>query len=169
MVRDTDPDLQKRVFTEADFDQMGWHDATVWAIGFLSGSYELVLDIDYILKWMPPAANDENHRFWLAPATLVFHNVYGLSFDVEFPFDVSIDQVERRDPATPRNATAVGKSTEWTWILTFPAGTISLRSTGFTQYIRRRPVLVTQQTFSLEGRGGTTFATTPYEQDSGDL
>jgi hypothetical protein len=72
--------LEKLIWTEADYDIMGWHDATVWALALGWESHEFSLDIDYI-KWVQPDADDPDFRFWVAPATLVFHNTYQLNDD----------------------------------------------------------------------------------------
>jgi hypothetical protein len=64
---------------------MGWHDATVWAVAFLAtdpretldSSGELALDIDYIVQWIEPVPPDEYFTFTVAPATLVFNDVWG--------------------------------------------------------------------------------------------
>jgi hypothetical protein len=48
-------ELEKWVWSEADFEEMVWHDARIHAIAFLPDSFEFVLDIDYILRWVQPA------------------------------------------------------------------------------------------------------------------
>ena len=45
---------EKWIFTEADYESMGWHDSNIHAISFLPETFELVLDIDYILQWIHP-------------------------------------------------------------------------------------------------------------------
>jgi hypothetical protein len=51
----------KTVFTEADFDELSWHDCHIWAQRFDVGSPEeddwtsdLVLDLDFIVEWHQP-------------------------------------------------------------------------------------------------------------------
>jgi len=155
--------LEKWIWTEADFDVMGWHDATVRAVAFLLESYEFSLDIDHIFKWIPPERNDDGYRFVVAPSTLVFHNVYQLSCDLELNFDVQIEDVNRADARVPRNAEHVGKSTEWLWTFGIRGGSVSFRATGFDQYVRRQPMLVSRQSLSLDERGGLSFARTTGE------
>jgi hypothetical protein len=51
------PVVAKTIWTDADFDAMGWHDNAVHAIALEpvpSDPGRLLLDIDYILEWVPP-------------------------------------------------------------------------------------------------------------------
>jgi hypothetical protein len=75
--------LEKAVWAEADFEQMGWHDVHVHAFAFRPEIFELWLDIDYIFSWVDPHGGETHYSFWVAPATLAFENVYDLKFDIE--------------------------------------------------------------------------------------
>jgi hypothetical protein len=79
----TNADIEKPVWTEADFEQMGWHDVHVHAVAFRPQIFELWLDMDYIFRWVDPHDGETHYSFWVAPATLVFENVYDLKFDIE--------------------------------------------------------------------------------------
>jgi hypothetical protein len=72
--------LEKAVWTAADFDRMDWHDARVHAITFheVEQDAELLLDLDYIVRWIDPEPPAEYFSFLVAPATLVFENVWCL-------------------------------------------------------------------------------------------
>ena len=65
---------EQRVWTDEDFDVMGWHDATVHALAFESTT--LLLDLDYTLGDDCEADSEEQRSkmpsFWMSPATLVF-------------------------------------------------------------------------------------------------
>jgi hypothetical protein len=150
--------LEKRLWTEADFDQMGWHDARVWALGFVVEEFEFLLDIDYILQWVEPHEGEEHYRFWIVPATLVFENVTDLQIELEPFADLSLSDITRSDPGVPRNPEFIGKSTDWLWHLHFHVGSISLRGAGFKQYLRGQAVSTKTQFLSLEVRGGISFA-----------
>jgi len=80
-------DLEKKIWTEADFSRMGWHDAKVYAMAFFSDTKtfdnELIFDLDYIFQWLNPAPPSPNFSFWIAPCTLVFKNVYRLKIDLD--------------------------------------------------------------------------------------
>lgn len=50
--------LDKTIWTEADYETMSWHDATVYAFAFENGGEnyngDFLVDIDYIFKWVYP-------------------------------------------------------------------------------------------------------------------
>src|SRR4051794_40935091 len=145
--------IEKPVWTEADFEQMGWHDVHVHAVAFRPDVSELWLDIDYIFSWVEPHGDETHYSFWIAPATLVFENVYDLQFDFESQDgDLTLQGIERSDASAPRNA--VTKQAEWRWLLDFNNGQANLRSIGFSQFTRRPPILVRAQHLTLEQRGG---------------
>lgn len=148
--------LVKSLWTEADFDVMGWHDATLHAIALPIDTFELALDIDYILEWIPPGPGETPFRFRLAPATLVFWNVHDLHIDLSPQDDLTIADIERSDPTRPPNAEHVGREVEWRWTIACHVGAISFRSCGFRQHLRAPPVLGSQS-LSLEERGGISF------------
>lgn len=151
--------IEKLVWDDSDFDQMGWHDATIHGIAFGPNEFELSLDIDYIFKWVDPVEGEEFFRFWVSPCTLVFQNVYDIRIEVE-PYGMpmlEIDNILRRDPKKPKNFEHIGKDTEWHWTLECHNGKISFRSVGFKQYVRRPAVLTQSQSLDLSNRGGYSF------------
>jgi hypothetical protein len=149
--------LEKLIWSDADYDLMGWHDTHVHAVTILGETSEVVLDIDYILKWvlMPPEVpgGRRYYNFWVAPATIVFENVTDVSFRISSVW-LSLDGISRSDPT----ATEDGQMTEWLWDL---AGNIGisgeLRATGYKQYFRKQPIFIKDQAISLEQRGGISF------------
>lgn len=152
--------LEKPVWTEADFEQMGWHDVNIHAVAFRAEVFEFWLDVDYIFSWVHPQGEETHFRFWVAPATLVFTNVHSLRFDIEsHDGDLSLQGIERSEPCSARNAECLDKKTEWLWLLDCNEGEITFRSVGFSQFTRRRPVLLQTQQLSPEERGGISFAT----------
>jgi len=40
--------LEKSVWTETDFEKMGWNDVVIHGLSFGLAQYELLFDIDYI-------------------------------------------------------------------------------------------------------------------------
>ena len=46
--------LEKWIWDDSDFDQMGWHDCKIHGFAFYSDDYELVLDMDYLFEWLNP-------------------------------------------------------------------------------------------------------------------
>jgi hypothetical protein len=148
--------LEKPIWTEDDFEHMGWHDARVHAIAFLSDTSEVALDIDYIFEWVERDEPSKHYLFWVAPCTLVFGNVIGLELDLAPHEELTINEITRADPGVPRNAAYIGKSTDWKWTINSHDGALTFRSAGFTQYVRQSPVLG-RQSIPLESRGGISF------------
>ncbi len=162
MLREDDK-LERRVWTEFDFENMGWYDTVVWAIAFFPASYEFALDIDHTVKWIPPLGGQTFYGRWTAPATLLFRNVSQLRFDADFTHFTSIEELARTAPGIPHNADYIADKTDWLWVIRFPSGDISFRSTGFHQYYRREPVL--KNVLSIEERGGISFARAASQAD----
>ena len=66
----------KLIWTQADYEQMSWHDCRLHAIAiyddFSPHMHELRLDIDYIFEWVGFDTPTEQSGHWISPATLVF-------------------------------------------------------------------------------------------------
>jgi hypothetical protein len=130
-----------------------WHDNLIYGIAFDVGDparqewrSDLVLDIDFIAEWI--CEPEGTYRFRVAPATLTFHNVGDLSLSIDngdsdgrtAMNELSIDRVVRERLDRPFEF--------WRWTIGLNApggGTIRFCSTGFTQTLRREPVLLTEQ------------------------
>ena len=149
--------LEKWVWTEDDFDVMGWHDATVHAIAVIPEKFELILDIDYILQWVHPQEGETYFKFWVSPATLVFENVYDLKIDLEPAAGIELQDIRRTDPRTPNNAEHIERQKDWRWTIEAHDGEITFASIGFHQYFRKKPSLGGAQNIDLETRGGFSF------------
>ena len=163
--------VEKPIWEDGDFARMSWHDATIYAIAFGPGEFELSMDIDYIFMWVHPAEGERFFRFWVAPCTLVFQNVYDLYLEASRygGTTLSIDSVRRTDPRRPKNADFIGREFEWLWTLECHHGELSFRSVGFKQYMRRAPVYTLKQSLELRERGGISFETRSYlEFESGN-
>jgi hypothetical protein len=146
--------VEKWIWTEADFDVMGWHDSQVHAIAFLPEDFEIAFDIDYIFQWIHPESGETYFKFWVAPATLVFENVYDVEFDIDsYNGKLEIDNIRREDERPPRNAQYIGKEKEWLWVIECQEGEIRFRSVGYNQFIRAIPQLRQTQTINSRIRG----------------
>lgn len=64
---------EKYLWTDADFEQMGWHDNTIYQINLTKDDLEL--DIDYIFQWNEPDVEGLPFTFWISPSTLIFTDV----------------------------------------------------------------------------------------------
>lgn len=153
----TNYQLEKWVWTDADYEQMGWHDCRIRAFAFLGDELQLMLDIDYIFEWVQ-LPDSVYFQFWVAPATLIFENVYDIEIDIHTDDELEIADLLREDPLRPRNADYVQREQEWKWIFDCQRGEISLRSIGYAQYIRSAPRLVARQYLTLNERGGISFS-----------
>src|SRR5262245_1377807 len=144
--------LEKAVWTEVDFDQMGWHDAAIYGLAILPESFELVLDIDYILKWVDPVPPSPNFSFWVSPATLAFHGVQDVESELSFRHieQPTIQDIHR--PAAASDGEDAGR-----WRVELHQGSMSFRASGFKQFFRRQPLHVEGQMIGLERRGGLSF------------
>jgi hypothetical protein len=161
----TDPfELEKAIWTEEDFDQMGWHDVHIHAIAFSTVTHELLLDIDYMFAWVDPEAPEVHYTFWMAPCTLVFANVHSFAAEIETGLGLEVSHVEREDAGRPKNADYIKREKEWKWTFNCQEGVFSFHAVGYQQITRSRPVRAKSQSFEWEGRGGVSFARCPYDQ-----
>jgi hypothetical protein len=149
--------LSKSVWSDADFDQMGWHDATIHGLAvYTEGLAEnflsrLLIDLDYIVDWVQTTPLEERFSFWVSPATLVFDDVR----DIEGDIDSNVAELEIADlhrlmpddtrPDLPR------------WHIEGHTFDLKFRSSGYHQYIRQAPILTLQQSLSLSERRGIIF------------
>ncbi len=139
---------------------MGWHDATIHAIAHLEESYELALDIDYVLEWVGPE-EDGYYRFWVAPATLVFENVTRVHIDLEPYGPLGVDGLVRGEPE-PTRPGFEGPAEQWPWTVDCNQGEITLRATGFRQVVRQAPTFMRGQRLGFAARGGISFSQDPH-------
>lgn len=148
--------LEKWVWTEDNFEKMGWHDCRIHGFCVDEEKYQLFLDIDYIFEWVIQKNN--KYKFWVAPATLVFENVYDLHFDLNCSvIGIEMFSLEKEEARKPFNSVTINKEIEWKWNFDIQEGCLSFWSVGFKQYIRRPPVLIDTHFFSLTQRGGISF------------
>ena len=155
-------EIEKTVWTDADFDTMGWHDCFIYGFSF-HPNYEFLLDIDYIFKQENPKGNETYYKFWVAPCTLVFENVYSLEFDfgLSTPFELEIADIKRNNPQKPSNYDFVKRDLEYNWVIeTVQRGDIKFKAVGYKQYVRKKPILTDEQQLDFEKRGNVSFERT---------
>lgn len=140
--------LEKWIWTDTDFDVMGWHDSYIYAFKIGDNIY---FDIDYIFKWVQPG-QDDWFSFWVAPCTLIFEIPEKFSFNLES--NEFNNQIEIAD--LHRQVNGKGK-TEWR--IETHIGDILIESQNFRQIVRRRPTLQTGQQIIPEERGEVSFVT----------
>jgi len=153
--------LDKWVWTEEDFGQMGWHDCSVYALRFENNIY---LDIDYILKWNHPGDSGMSYTFWMAPATLIFEQPTYLKLAIEVDF---INGFEIADILREEN-----EEGETIWNIATQQGDILIGAEKFKQIIRRPPSFQFGQSIPSDERGGYSFSIDSekdYQPNSGIL
>ncbi len=154
----TDYELEKWIWTEKDFGQMGWHDTTVYGLRL---NQNLELDIDYVFQWNQPDIEGFHFTFWIAPSTLVFEKPTDLSFELSQSFDdkwLEIQDIEMN---------VVDNKINWTIIT--QQGNISFKADTFKQVVRKRPSFQLGQTIPYDERGGFSFDLTPGDKLNGEL
>ena len=126
--------MHPRRWSEDDFNSMSWHDCHVHGFRVAEGEHgagELALDLDYILEWKP---EQDKFSFLLVPATLRFHNVFGLRVTLDWatptagfgPF--SLSGIERKMEVREHYI-----ATLWNLPVNWPSGAIEFEATGHTQ------------------------------------
>ena len=148
----------KDVWDDADFENMGWHDATVWAVHSNPDKSELLVDLDYIFSWVNPAGGAAHFTFWVAPVTMVFREIYDLKIALESARGgIEIADFTRSAPLREGEAGPAHR----TYRFDCQEGEITLRSLGFQMFVRSAPRHIEAQSLTLEERGGISFALGP--------
>ncbi|MEV7596978.1 hypothetical protein AB0O91_06265 [Kitasatospora sp. NPDC089797] len=147
--------LSKSVWSDADLEEMGWHDATVHALFLQPGEMasRLLLDLDYPVRWVPPVRRRDPFTFWVAPATLVFEEVWDLEGSLDFKGlapELELDGIHRLAPPD-------GRAEYPLWHLEGHAFELKFRASGFRQYFRQAPRHVAGPMLEYADRGGCAF------------
>lgn len=151
--------------TEADFEDLSWHDCHVWGVRFDAGdpdendwTSELVVDLDFITEWLPGGIGGAVFR--VAPAKLVFHGVtdpriainWGNSGFQTALHPASIEAI-RRERVQDQKVYPDRPYFSWRILLNWPdGGEIAFGAVGFTQTLLAEPVLVAKQHLSRDVR-----------------
>ena len=146
-------ELEKKIWTETDFQNMGWHDSHIYKTRL---NVDLEFDIDYILQWNKPEVEGLPFSFWLAPSTLVFREIKNLQYEIDTAFNEAIE-IEGIELTNVEN--------EKHWTIVTHQGNLEFISEGFTQYIRQEPFFEFGQTISYIERNGFSSERTT-EQDN---
>ncbi|AHM59231.1 hypothetical protein D770_04820 [Flammeovirgaceae bacterium 311] len=154
--------LEKSIWTESDYEQMGWHDSRIYGLSFQNNSDgwtgDLILDIDYIFQWLHPVTPDKYFKFWVAPCTLVFKEVFDLQIDINTASRAL--ELEIADLHLV-NQQEHDKKIYFEWHIELQQGNINLKSYGLEQVVRQKPVYSSSQTIPMGQRGGVSFSREP--------
>ena len=138
---------EKLVWSESDFEIMGWHDCPIYGILFADN---FALDIDYIFKWVLNKQNG-HYKFWISPATLVFELARNLKIEIDSDFINGLEIAEIHQQKLENN--------EYKYQIETQEGDIHLIASGYRQYIRKNPVLKKSQGLTDKERNGYSFIT----------
>lgn len=135
---------------------MSWHDVHVHGFRFEAfdekeGSADLVLDIDYILKW---DRSGDAFSFVVSQADLRFQKVFGFKFALDYasptagmsPF--ALDGIERESLEAPNGY----RSYRWRLRINWPVGSMEFEAPGFIQHLRGVPHVQSGQWLAPEKR-----------------
>jgi hypothetical protein len=141
---------ERREWTDADFDQLGWHDVHIHGLAAVSARFELHLDIDYITTWMCAPSGGGATQFLIAPATMTFENVQHVRIAVSSEQGIlSIDEVRRENMRIPPSSSV----SIWDWVLKCHEGNICFEASGFHLVLRHAPILSELQYLESARRG----------------
>jgi hypothetical protein len=145
---------EKLIWSNEDFESMGWHDATIWSLVANPEAFELLVDIDYIFNWVHPAKGETYFKFWVAPVTMVFENASDVCIHIDSQQGcIEVADLTRELIGPSPN----GKFTQYRFAFDCREGQIELQATGFKLYVRRPPTLLNSQAFELGARQGVDF------------
>lgn len=141
------------------FEDYNWHDNAIHGLRIVEGedgcSGELVLDIDFIVEWLPPQGENNAFRFRVAPALLTFHEVTDLVISIDYASStaalqpMTIHEIHREVVTNPNGYSSFAWKVEINW----PSnGSISFRSPGFTQALTAEPIVSGAQYLSPSQR-----------------
>ncbi len=127
----------KNVWTDSDFNEMGWHDCRLYSVIIPGEDLKLKFNLDYIFE--VEKKENEFKGFWVAPCELHFFNVIGLKINIEITDTILlfISDIRRLNERLTPN----GKSTEWDYEIECDNGDISFSATGFRQELKSQPIL----------------------------
>jgi len=149
--------IEKWIWTEDDFEQMGWHDSKIYAMHFDENIY---FDIDYIFQWNTPEKQGILFTFWIAPATLIFRHPFGVKFSLESENGNAYHNgIEICDIVKKRSE----HGDTW-WHIETQQGYIDLEADSYTQIIRRTPTFQYGPCIDRTERGGISFSEEPNEK-----
>lgn len=128
--------IVKNIWTDDDFNSMGWHDVRLYLLRFPNENLEMSFTIDYIFKW--EKTNENNFQIWSSPCELIFGEVLNLELNLSFSDTACIDILSI---VREYKELSSGGITIWNYRIETDRGVISFDSVGFKQIVKSSPVL----------------------------
>lgn len=95
------------------YNYLNFHDCQMYSFGFDSDNYELLFDIDFILKWY---TDKSKLKFSVCPVTIVFKNVHSIEMDIDSNTQLIMDDIIKSNPVVPKNIDYLPVNTlEYDW------------------------------------------------------
>ncbi|MBS1519914.1 MAG: hypothetical protein JST50_02865 [Bacteroidetes bacterium] len=146
---------EKIIWTEDDFIGMNWEGARIRACCF-NKKLEIAFDIDYVFERVKSKKSDKYSKFWIAPCTLVFENVYEIYSDFNH-LHPTMTYISRNRPRSPENLKSLDRGPEYDWYIHYDGGLFTFTSVGYKLYVRRDPVATSRKFLKMEERGDVSF------------
>ncbi|EJZ23061.1 hypothetical protein NE852_07200 [Rhizobium sp. Pop5] len=126
---------EKEIWTDEDFDVMGWHDCRLYSISLPNENFEFKIDIDYIFRW--ERRDDLFLGFWISECDLIFHDISDLqvAIEPENTIPTTISDITRKN----MRPTPSGGLFVWDYRIELDKGAICFSAAGFTQKLRSQP------------------------------
>ena len=103
------------------------HDTYIYGYGIDSKKHELYFDVDIIKESIK---KNYNYMFKVCPATIVFRNVWDITFDISTDDDVIVSQVDSFLCCTPQNKEYINCNNEYEINIECLQGCISFKTIG---------------------------------------
>ena|SRR5665213_2259087 len=151
--------LESRL-TNAPFETMNWHDTYVHGLAFEpeeAYAGKLLLDVDYIARWIQPVEPGTPFTFILIPSTVVFDQSRDMTLAVDFQrsvYEVRLDGIDR----SPHSAADGTQSSYFSRHAYGDGFDLKLLAVGFRLVPRDAPILSERQWLTKAERGGVRFA-----------
>jgi len=159
--------LEKKIWTQDDFEVMGWHDTNIYGMIIEKGEEQwqanLIFDIDYIFEWVHPVPPQMYFSFWVAPCSLIFKEVFDLKMDIDYRGN-TFDLLEVSDLILISKYEQETGVIIYEWQMDLQEGDIQFKSLGFEQIVRMEPIYTNGQVLSIEEGGGISFSKQTFEE-----
>lgn len=121
----------RRRWTQADYDQLGWHGCRIYSISFVDERFKIAIDIDYIFETETRGSDSE---FLVAPALMEFSDVSDLKIriDSESVMGATILEMTLRRAGLSPN----GKVEMYKADISMDIGTVKFATSGFEMLLK---------------------------------